>query len=95
MSGTSNERRSAFTAGMAPGTDPGGDGVVPALDLLEGQRPELAAPEGRQDVGADEVLILSPGGGLDVTEQPHPFADPVLGFGSVSARKRDYDPSVY
>jgi hypothetical protein len=38
------------------------DGSVPGLDLLEGQRAELASLESGQDVELDQVLVEGDGG---------------------------------
>ena len=62
----------------APGADARGDGVLPGLDLLEVQGPELASLELREDVALDEVLVLGAGRGLDIVEHADPHVDPVL-----------------
>ena len=62
----------------SPRADPGRDGFVPGLDLLEGQRAELASLERRQDVELDQVLVLGDGGRLDIVEQPGPDVDPLF-----------------
>ena len=64
--------------GAAAGADAGRDGGIPRLDLLELQRPELAALELRQDEALDEVLVLGARRRLDVAEHPDPDVDPVL-----------------
>jgi hypothetical protein len=83
----SRAARDGRREGGAAGADPGRDGPLPLLDLLEGEVADLAAFELGQDVGFDQVLVLGDCGGLDVEElapdvdpffQQHFRAGPVL-----------------